>query len=32
MDLFLSGPGAGADETASRVIGNLNALVDLLRL
>jgi homoserine dehydrogenase len=32
MDLFLSGPGAGADETASRVIGTLNALVDLLRL
>lgn len=32
MDLFLRGPGAGADETASRVIGNLNALVDLLRL
>ena len=32
MDLFLSGPGAGPDETASRVVGNLNALVDLLRL
>jgi homoserine dehydrogenase len=31
MDLFLSGPGAGPDETASRVVGNLNALVDLLR-
>jgi homoserine dehydrogenase len=32
MDLFLSGPGAGADETASRVLGNLNYLVDLLKL
>ncbi len=32
MDLFLAGPGAGADETASRVLGNLNYLVDLLRM
>jgi homoserine dehydrogenase len=32
MDLFLSGPGAGADETASRVIGNLRYLGELLRL
>ncbi len=31
MDLFLSGPGAGADETASRVLGNLNFLLDELR-
>jgi homoserine dehydrogenase len=32
MDLFLAGPGAGADETASRVLGNLNYLVDLVRM
>ncbi|GIW71045.1 MAG: homoserine dehydrogenase [Planctomycetota bacterium] len=32
MDLFLAGPGAGADQTASRVIGNLRHLVELLRL
>jgi homoserine dehydrogenase len=31
MDLFLEGPGAGADETASRVLGNLNHLVEALR-
>jgi homoserine dehydrogenase len=31
MTLFLEGPGAGADETASRVLGNLNHLVDTLR-
>lgn len=31
MDLFLAGPGAGADETASRVLGNLNYLLDELR-
>jgi homoserine dehydrogenase len=31
MDLFLSGPGAGADETASRVLGNLNYLFDLVK-
>lgn len=31
MDLFLAGPGAGADETASRVLGNLNHLVDLVK-
>ena len=31
MDLFLAGPGAGADETASRVLGNLNHLLDELR-
>lgn len=30
MDLFLAGPGAGADETASRVIGNLRYLADRL--
>jgi homoserine dehydrogenase len=30
MSLFLEGPGAGADETASRVLGNLNHLVDIL--
>lgn len=32
MDLFLAGPGAGADETASRVLGNLNYLVDIVRM
>ncbi|MEZ0230260.1 MAG: hypothetical protein ACAI25_16680 [Planctomycetota bacterium] len=31
MNLFLEGPGAGADETASRVLGNLNHLVEALR-
>ncbi len=31
MSLFLEGPGAGADETASRVLGNLNHLVEALR-
>jgi homoserine dehydrogenase len=31
MNLFLEGPGAGADETASRVLGNLNHLIDALR-
>jgi homoserine dehydrogenase len=30
MDLFLSGPGAGADETASRVIGNIRWLAQRL--
>ncbi|MGE0709490.1 MAG: hypothetical protein AB7T09_16045 [Planctomycetota bacterium] len=30
MELFLRGPGAGADETASRVLGNLNHLIELL--
>jgi homoserine dehydrogenase len=31
MSLFLEGPGAGADETASRVLGNLNTLIETLR-
>ncbi len=31
MELFLRGPGAGADETASRVIGNLRELLRRLR-
>ena len=31
MNLFLEGPGAGADETASRVLGNLNQLMEALR-
>lgn len=31
MNLFLEGPGAGADETASRVLGNLNQLIEALR-
>ena len=30
MELFLCGPGAGADETASRVLGNLNHLIEVL--
>jgi homoserine dehydrogenase len=30
MELFLRGPGAGADETASRVLGNINHLVEVL--
>lgn len=30
MELFLRGPGAGADETASRVLGNLNHLIEVL--
>ncbi|MDC3379111.1 hypothetical protein OAX78_02390, partial [Planctomycetota bacterium] len=30
MELFLRGPGAGADETASRVLGNLNHLIEIL--
>jgi homoserine dehydrogenase len=30
MQLFLRGPGAGADETASRVLGNLNHLIEVL--
>ncbi|MBL4845236.1 MAG: hypothetical protein JKY65_06910, partial [Planctomycetes bacterium] len=30
MELFLRGPGAGADETASRVLGNLNHLLEVL--
>jgi homoserine dehydrogenase len=30
MELFLRGPGAGADETASRVLGNLNHLTQVL--
>jgi len=30
IDLFLAGPGAGADETASRVIGNLRYLAERL--
>jgi homoserine dehydrogenase len=30
MNLFLEGPGAGADETASRVLGNLNHLIEAL--
>lgn len=30
MRLFLVGPGAGADETASRVLGNLNHLLGYL--
>ena len=30
MELFLQGPGAGADETASRVLGNLNHLTEVL--
>lgn len=29
MELFLRGPGAGADETASRVLGNLNHLLEV---
>jgi len=30
MELFLQGPGAGADETASRVLGNINHLTEVL--
>ncbi|RMG18987.1 MAG: hypothetical protein D6731_00520 [Planctomycetota bacterium] len=30
MELFLRGPGAGADETASRVLGNVNHLIEVL--
>jgi len=30
MELFLRGPGAGADETASRVLGNLNHMIEVL--
>jgi homoserine dehydrogenase len=30
MELFLRGPGAGADETASRVLGILNHLIEVL--
>lgn len=30
MELFLRGPGAGADETASRVLGNINHLIEVL--
>ncbi len=30
MELLLRGPGAGADETASRVLGNLNHLIGIL--
>lgn len=30
MELFLRGPGAGADETASRVLGNVNRLIEVL--
>jgi len=32
MRLFLTGPGAGADETASRVLGNLNHLIQMMRI